>query len=1177
MIRVQLFQPFALWHKDKNKTALLQYDKVRLLVAILCLSPKKQLLRTELIQLLWPELDETKAKARLRHAIHVLRKSINDSRADMVVSTPHLVQLNQTHFQVDVLELLTELNAESAPSQEYAATPAANFLLANVKLPDNETFDLWYKSWVERLHAEIITYRVRYLEQLLDSQQIDQALRYSKKWVHQHPEEENYHRLVIKTLMLIGDNEAALAAYKICTQQLLAHLGTQPSPHTFALLTLETRNHSVLPWKASHRQTLGFRPYATLAMALMWQPTLTVDHHTADHDDTHPEQVLQTIHFWQNQLKAIATRHHGWVNQTGGSTILAHFGYPALHPNPLSLAIQLADSLQQVQLPHGLHLGLAIHADSTLMSDEFGIHLNGLLYQTIVPLAWHAQHLQLLVSPQAAARLASYALTKIQIENKSAYLLDKPSSQKASLSIYGRLSEFEALHQHWHTSQHYDGYITNIYGLPGLGKTRLVHALSKLIHNQGGRTLYLTSSHPEQTPIAVFLEWLLRQKQSKDSFRLSALELDHLYHQLELSQSNSTYLMTEQQLELIKYIVLAYGRENSPILLIWQHFDLANPLVQRCLDQLKLQLSPHLKMLCLLSKQALSLEKKCDATLALSPLKPEALRHYLNQKTKSLKLRSAFKQHLLQKCAGNPFYLDQLLHLHALQLPDQTIPRITDQVHYQLHHLPEISVQLAYLIAALEQAPCHLLTHLLSIPTEQIHDLCKPLVGLGLIQHDNHKNYYCSNGYIQKAIQQAMTRQQKQWLYTQLAQFFIDQNYAADIIAKQFHYARSPEAARWWRQAIAEALGQGSTQKAVSLIAQALISYQYIEDIQLRKKYEFESYMALGSLQISHHGPVAPQTLAAYAQATTLSTADNTPLAVTWGNWVITHSKGQLVEALQYAKKLQEDALQHREPLWYGWSLYAESQFYFWKGNPALAESLLVESSQALEQTSHSPAVHSPLGNHSDALVTSALALAKAAQGDYHSGISYALDAIDRAQRSHSPVSLILCHIQKLRIHYLHQQIENLALDSQLIHQQLTQLAPQSIWLHIVNAYAKLSSIHLKRAPTNLIELEDMVPLINEHLPLGHDAFLCLIAQCAIKSNHTDQAEKRLQQALSIGDERNSVLLKPEIYCLLGDMWLQRQQPEKAKFFWYQAQLLTQQHQLLCYEPWLVQRLKSLS
>ncbi|QXX79189.1 hypothetical protein [Alcaligenes ammonioxydans] len=67
---------FRLLIDGQDRSHLLSYDKVKLLLALLVLAQGQAIARVKLADMLWPESDPEQGRARVRHALYVLRQAL---------------------------------------------------------------------------------------------------------------------------------------------------------------------------------------------------------------------------------------------------------------------------------------------------------------------------------------------------------------------------------------------------------------------------------------------------------------------------------------------------------------------------------------------------------------------------------------------------------------------------------------------------------------------------------------------------------------------------------------------------------------------------------------------------------------------------------------------------------------------------------------------------------------------------------------------------------------------------------------------------------------------------------------------------------------------------------------------------------------------------------------------
>src|SRR5690554_4037023 len=211
-ISIYLMGRFKIVINNCDCTHLLTYDKVKLLLAVLALSQGRSITRTRLADMLWPDSEDGQGRARVRHALHTLRQAFA-SAPEGLISTTTGLGLNPDMVWVDALCIL---NAPDQPDlgviNERLDLYTGSFL-DTIKLPQSEQLISWQQSWNARLELELSQYRSKLIAHYLDQDDTQAALNHAKLWVHQWPENEASHRLLIRLLLLSGDRDAALSAF----------------------------------------------------------------------------------------------------------------------------------------------------------------------------------------------------------------------------------------------------------------------------------------------------------------------------------------------------------------------------------------------------------------------------------------------------------------------------------------------------------------------------------------------------------------------------------------------------------------------------------------------------------------------------------------------------------------------------------------------------------------------------------------------------------------------------------------------------------------------------------------------------------------------------------------------------------------------------------------------------
>jgi DNA-binding SARP family transcriptional activator/predicted ATPase len=212
-------------------------DKVRALLAYLCVEMARPHRRERVAGLLWPELPERSARSNLRHALTNLRTLLGerDSASPFLIATRQTVQIDpDSNVWVDALVLADQAGGDLAALEQavdlYRGEFMEGFSLADS--PDFEEWVLFQRERFQRLMMEALT---RLAEGLEAQDELERALAYARRQVDMDPWREKAHRQVMRLLALSGQRAAALAQYESCRHILAEGLGVEPSGETVAL------------------------------------------------------------------------------------------------------------------------------------------------------------------------------------------------------------------------------------------------------------------------------------------------------------------------------------------------------------------------------------------------------------------------------------------------------------------------------------------------------------------------------------------------------------------------------------------------------------------------------------------------------------------------------------------------------------------------------------------------------------------------------------------------------------------------------------------------------------------------------------------------------------------------------------------------------------------------------
>jgi hypothetical protein len=159
-----------------------------------------------------------------------------------------------------------------------------------------------------------------------------------------------------------------------------------------------------------------------------------------------------------------------------------------------------------------------------------------------------------------------------------------------------------------------------------------------------------------------------------------------------------------------------------------------------------------------------------------------------------------------------------------------------------------------------------------------------------------------------------------------------------------------------------------------------------------------------------------------------------------------------------------------------------------------------------------------------------------------------------------------------MRIYYLAGNLQEMAQESLALTGTQSPAKPDTVWIALAQMHQLLPAV-LQTRNADLIEpMQAAIERIRMDMPVAVEGQLCMLARALLSLAREDAAFAVLAEAEQISEQHGSVLMLPEIQCLRGDIWLQRQCPDLASQHWQQARESMDQHGLLAYQHWLNDR-----
>jgi len=181
--------------------------------------------RQRLAGLLWPDVDERRARNSLAQLLHRLRSAVHAG----VVTGSAVVELGEG-VTSDVGEMKLAAFDAGAPRR----ADAAGDLLQNFEYDDCPEFAEWLDSEREAVRQQSARALVQRAGELEAAGRLGEALDVARRLKALDPLAETPYRLAMRLHARAGDRAAALAAFADCRATLQRELGVEPSPELSA-------------------------------------------------------------------------------------------------------------------------------------------------------------------------------------------------------------------------------------------------------------------------------------------------------------------------------------------------------------------------------------------------------------------------------------------------------------------------------------------------------------------------------------------------------------------------------------------------------------------------------------------------------------------------------------------------------------------------------------------------------------------------------------------------------------------------------------------------------------------------------------------------------------------------------------------------------------------------------
>jgi DNA-binding SARP family transcriptional activator/predicted ATPase len=202
--------------------------------------------RDSLAAFLWPDYDQTRARAALRRTLSTLNKALAGHALEITRETVRLVE--DESLWVDVIQFNRKIDAVATHTHtsidacstcltdltDAIALYQADFM-AGFTLRDSVNFDDWQFLQSENLKRQLASALERLVQIHSAQQEFEPAISYGRRWLNLDPLREEAHQWLMRCYQWAGQRAAALRQYRECVRILDEELGVPPLEETTKL------------------------------------------------------------------------------------------------------------------------------------------------------------------------------------------------------------------------------------------------------------------------------------------------------------------------------------------------------------------------------------------------------------------------------------------------------------------------------------------------------------------------------------------------------------------------------------------------------------------------------------------------------------------------------------------------------------------------------------------------------------------------------------------------------------------------------------------------------------------------------------------------------------------------------------------------------------------------------
>jgi class 3 adenylate cyclase len=414
------------------------------------------------------------------------------------------------------------------------------------------------------------------------------------------------------------------------------------------------------------------------------------------------EDFREVLAEYQRACARAVERYDGWIAQWAGDGLLAYFGYPRAHEDDAHRAVHaglaIVDEVARLSVPVQVRLGMY---SGFVIAGETGTG-DAVLHRGIVGTTPHiAKRLEAIAEPgtiligDATRELVDGDFELRPVGERRLRGVAQPIQlyrvlrfaggrlDRRQRPMVGRDAELARLEQAWMRAAAGRGAIVNLPGEAGIGKSRLVAALTDVA---GGAQVWQCSAHHRSSslyPVVRYLERTLGGAPLAEAVRTAGLDpreaVPLLADLLAVGDERSGLSPIDARAATLRVLesLLVADPARHPLLLVVEDLHWADPTTVELIERIATRL-PQLPVLCVATyRREFEPPWPAELTLQLGRLSDQDVRAMVAARGVDADLSAA---------GGVPLFVEELLKAGESVVPPTLLGLLTQR----LERLPEL-------------------------------------------------------------------------------------------------------------------------------------------------------------------------------------------------------------------------------------------------------------------------------------------------------------------------------------------------------------------------------------------------------------------------------------------------------------------------------------------------------